>query len=174
MGSESKAHEAMRARGIIVLVKSGQLVKRSRQNNFSQLKLDFNPFLPPKSRRFSLLVGYNIQPNSSSTNQNAELMIDHQLDFTNIEQVMFTPYRITLYVATKSCLMQCEHLSDMSLSSLEIGEAHQLPSVTEIAPKSPFLSVNRSPSARYGFCVCAKFIRYSVNTYPVCDSPVQR
>ena len=28
-------------------------------------------------RRFSLLVGYNIQPTSSSTNQNAALMIDH-------------------------------------------------------------------------------------------------
>ena len=30
----------------------------------------------------SLLVGYKIQPSSSSTNQNAALIIDHQLDFT--------------------------------------------------------------------------------------------
>ena len=28
-------------------------------------------------QRFSLLVGYNIWPTSSSTNQNAALMIDH-------------------------------------------------------------------------------------------------
>ena len=30
-----------------------------------------------QSRRFSLLVGYDIQPGSSSTNQNAALIIDH-------------------------------------------------------------------------------------------------
>ena len=36
-----------------------------------------------QSRRFSLLVVYNIQPSSSSTNQNAALILDHQLDFTN-------------------------------------------------------------------------------------------
>ena len=41
-----------------------------------------NAFLLPKSSHFSLLVGYNIQPSSSSTNQNAALIIDHQLDFT--------------------------------------------------------------------------------------------
>ena len=57
--------EAMRARGIIVLVKSNQLVKKiSRLNIFRKLKLDFNPFLPPKhykyDGRISLLVGYNI------------------------------------------------------------------------------------------------------------------
>ena len=45
--------EAMRARGIIVLVKSNQLVKKiSKQNIFRQLKLDFNPFLPPKHYKF--------------------------------------------------------------------------------------------------------------------------
>ena len=57
--------EAMRARGIIVLVKSNQLVKKiSRLNIFRKLKLDFNPFLPLKHYKyggpFSLLVGYNI------------------------------------------------------------------------------------------------------------------
>jgi len=46
--------EAMRAREIIVLVKSNKLVKNI------ELKLDFNPFMPPKNARFSLLVDYNI------------------------------------------------------------------------------------------------------------------
>ena len=80
--------KAMRARGIIVLVKSNQLVtKISRLNIFHKLKLGMNSFFPPKhykyGGRFSLLVGYNIQPTTSTTNQNAALMIDHQLDFTN-------------------------------------------------------------------------------------------
>ena len=54
--------DAMRARGIIVFVKLIQLVgqKYPEQKNFTQLKLDFNPFLPPKSPHFLLLVGYNI------------------------------------------------------------------------------------------------------------------
>ena len=79
--------ESMRARGrgIIVSVKSNQLAKNIETKQLQrQLELDFNPFLPLKSRRFSLLVGYNIQPSSSSTNQNAALIIDHQLDFTNM------------------------------------------------------------------------------------------
>ena len=55
----------MRARGIVVLVKSNKLVKKiSRINIFHKLKLEINPFLPPKhykyDRRLSLLVGYNI------------------------------------------------------------------------------------------------------------------
>ena len=64
MGSESIAAEwaidskAMRARGIIILVKSNWLVKNIENKKiFSYLKLDFNPFLPSKSRRFSLLCG---------------------------------------------------------------------------------------------------------------------
>ena len=57
--------EAMRARAIIVLVKSNYLVKKiSRLNIFRKLKPDINPFLPPKHYKygghFSLLVGYNI------------------------------------------------------------------------------------------------------------------
>ena len=59
----------------------------SRLNIFRKCKLDINPFLPPKHYKYdgglSLLVGYNIEPTSSSTNQNAALMIDHWLDFTN-------------------------------------------------------------------------------------------
>ena len=47
--------EAMRVRGIIVLVKSYR-----DKTTFSWLKLDVNPFLPPKIQRSSLLVGYNI------------------------------------------------------------------------------------------------------------------
>ena len=50
----------------------------------------------------------------------------------------------------------------MKLSTLEICAA-QLRSVTEIAPKSPFLSVNRSPSVRYDFRAGAKATQYSVN-----------
>ena len=46
--------EATRAIGMIVLVKSNLLVK-----NIENKKL-FNPFLPPKSPCFLLLVGYNI------------------------------------------------------------------------------------------------------------------
>ena len=45
--------EAMRARGIIVLVKSILLVKKiSRLNIFPKLKLDINPFLPPKHYKY--------------------------------------------------------------------------------------------------------------------------
>ena len=89
MGSESIAaswaidSEAMRAKGIIVLVKSNQLVKNietkttlASKTRFSRRCFDF------QSRCFSLLVGYNTQPTSSSTNQNAALIIVCQLDFT--------------------------------------------------------------------------------------------
>ena len=61
MGSESIAHEG------------------ERNNCFSKIQLvgqNFNLFLPLKILRFSLLVGYNIYPSSSSTNQNAALIID--------------------------------------------------------------------------------------------------
>ena len=69
MGSESIAHEAEGRMGYWLRGHEGernncfnkiQLVgqKISRQNNFSYLKLDFNPFLPPKSRRFALVVGF--------------------------------------------------------------------------------------------------------------------
>ena len=79
--------EAMRARGIIENPASWSNI--SRQNNFSELKLDFNPCLPPKSQRFPQLVGYNIQPSGSSTNQNAAMIIDHQLDFTTTQQFAY-------------------------------------------------------------------------------------
>ena len=49
------------------------------------------------------------------------------------------------------------------LSTLEI-DAAQLRSVTEIAPKSPFLRLNRSPIL-YSFRAVAKAIRHSVNIF---------
>ena len=49
--------------------------------HLSQIKANHQSFLPPKhykcGGRFSLLVGYNIEPTSSSTNQDTALMIDH-------------------------------------------------------------------------------------------------
>ena len=53
--------EAMRARGTIYCVSKIQLVgqKYRDKTTFSWLKLDVNPFLPPKIRRSLLLVGYN-------------------------------------------------------------------------------------------------------------------
>ena len=52
-------------------------------------------------------------------------------------------------------------VSNVGRSTFEIGAA-QLCYVTEIAPKSPFLCVNRSPN-RYGFQGGAKTIRHNVN-----------
>ena len=68
MGSKAEwaiDSEAMRGRGIIVLVKSNWLVKKiSTLNIFRKLKVEFNPFLPPKhykyGGRFSLLVDYSM------------------------------------------------------------------------------------------------------------------
>ena len=53
-----------------------------------------------------------------------------------------------------------QNLSDMS-RYFEIGE-EQFRSVTEIAPKSPFLCVNRSP-IRYDSRGGAKAIQFGVN-----------
>ena len=66
------------ARGKIQLVgqKCREKTTLASKMRFSGLCFGF------QSRRFSLLVGYNIQPSSSSTNQNAASIIDHQLDFT--------------------------------------------------------------------------------------------
>ena len=76
MGSNwLRGHEGERNNCFSKIQLVGQ--KISSQNNFSWLTLDFNLFWPRKSRPFSLLVGYNIEPRSSSTNQNAALMIDH-------------------------------------------------------------------------------------------------
>ena len=71
MGSESIAHEGEGQMGYWLrgheVEKNNcfskiQLVgkKYGVKTTFSWLKLDVNPFLPPKSARFSLLVGYNI------------------------------------------------------------------------------------------------------------------
>ena len=53
-----------------------------------------------------------------------------------------------------------DHLCGMRLYTSEIGAT--LRSVTEIAPKSPFLSVNRS-SIQYDFRAGVKAFRYTVN-----------
>ena len=55
----------------------------------------------------------------------------------------------------------CVNIYPMWLSTLEIGAA-QLRSVTEIAPKSLLLCVNRS-SIRYDFRAGAKAVQYDVN-----------
>ena len=67
---------------------------------------------------------------------------------------MFTLSRKAFRTDKKSFPVEYEYLSDMRLSSLEIGGA-QLRSVTEITPKSPFLCVNNS------------YIRYGFRAYPV-------
>ena len=73
-----------------------------------------------------------------------------------------SPIRYGFRDDMKSYLIWCEHPSrDMWLSTLEMGAAQHL-AFAEIAPKSPFICVNRSP-IRYGFCACAKAILYSVN-----------
>ena len=58
MGYWLKGHEGERNNYFSKFQLVGQ--KHREQKIFSFLKLDFNPFLPPKSRRFSLLVGYNV------------------------------------------------------------------------------------------------------------------
>ena len=72
MGFESIAHEAEGRMGDYWLrghkgernycFSKIQLVgqKYRKEKKFSLLELDFNPFLPPKCPRFSLLVGFNI------------------------------------------------------------------------------------------------------------------
>ena len=90
MGSESIAaewaidSEAIRGRGISKIQLVGQEYRDkttlANKKRFSRHCFGF------QRRRFSLLAGYNIQPSSSSTNQNTALIIDHQLDFTNQQQ----------------------------------------------------------------------------------------
>ena len=79
--------EAMRARGMILCFSKIQLVGQkyrdkttlSSKTRFSHHCFGF------QSQCFSQLVGYNIQPSSSSTNQNVALIIDQQLDFTKTQ-----------------------------------------------------------------------------------------
>ena len=51
--------------------------KNIETKHLSQVKAGHQFFLAAKTLQISLLVSYNIQPTSSSTNQNAALMIDH-------------------------------------------------------------------------------------------------
>ena len=68
----SSPHEAMKARRIPYCFIKIQLVD---QKNMGKMQFT--------KHCFSLLVGCNAWPRSCSTNQNAALIIDHQLDFTN-------------------------------------------------------------------------------------------
>ena len=88
MGSESIAHEVEGRMGYWLRGHEGE-----RNNCFSKIQLvgqkyrDKTTFASKtwfsrhcfgfQSRRFSLLVGYNMQPSSSLTSQNAALIIDH-------------------------------------------------------------------------------------------------
>ena len=93
MGFESIAHEAEGQMGYWLRGHEGernncfskiQLVDqkyRDKTTLASQTRFRCHCFGFP-SQRFSLLVGFNILPISSSTNQNAALIIDHKLDFT--------------------------------------------------------------------------------------------
>ena len=78
---------------------------------------------------------------------------ERNLGFDHTRQIAFCADR-------KSSPVSYEHLSDMWLFTLEI-RAVKPRSVTEIALKSAFLFVNRSP-IRYGFYAGAKALRYSV------------
>ena len=73
---------------------------------------------------------------------------------------VFTLYRIAFRADTKSCPVECEHLCDMWLYTLEISAA--LRSVREIAPTSPFCCVNE---ALFGmvFVPAKKLSGYRVN-----------
>ena len=86
MGSESKAHSAEWAIDSETHDGEGnncfskiQLVGqnyRDKTTLASKTRFSRHCFVF-QSRRFSLLVGHNIQPSSGSTNQNAVLIIDH-------------------------------------------------------------------------------------------------
>ena len=58
MGYWLRSHEGERNNCFSKIQLVGQ--KYRDKTTFSWLKLDVNPFLQPKIRRFSLLVGYNI------------------------------------------------------------------------------------------------------------------
>ena len=55
----------------------------------------------------------------------------------------------------------------LAMSFTLYHSAAQLCSITEVAPKSSFSSVNRNP-IQYGFRASAKAMRYSINTYQIC------
>ena len=78
--------------------------KNIETKHLSQVKARHQSYFTAKhykyDGRFSLLVGYNIWPTSSSTNQNAALMIDHKLDFTNAQKFysyVLLKYSINIY-----------------------------------------------------------------------------
>lgn len=88
MGYCLRSHEVKRNNNCFSNI---QLVgqKIQRQNIFRSLKRNLILFFRQKHYKyggcFLLQVGYNIQPSSISTNQNAAWIIDHQLDLTNLK-----------------------------------------------------------------------------------------
>ena len=77
----------MRVRGIIFLVKSNQLVKNMETKHFQLAKRDSAAIVlvfKAGAFRYQRAITYSLV--DSSTNQNAALLIDNQLDFTNILQ----------------------------------------------------------------------------------------
>ena len=107
--------QAMRARGIIVLAKSNQLVQKNIETkHLSQVKAGHQSFFAAKTLQISLLVGYNIQPTSSSTNQTAALIIDHQLDFTNTGKRAFAYSAAILFSCLDTDLKQIARVSPSS------------------------------------------------------------
>ena len=77
----------MRVRGIIVLVKSNQLVKNMETKHFQLAKRDSAAIVlvfKAGAFRYQRAITYSLV--DSSTNQSAALLIDNQLDFTNILQ----------------------------------------------------------------------------------------
>ena len=81
MGSESIAHEGERNNCFSKIQLVGQKY-RDKTTLASKMRFSRHCF-GFQSRRLSLRVGYNIKSSSSSTNQNAALIIDRLLDFTN-------------------------------------------------------------------------------------------
>ena len=88
MGSDSIAHDAEGRMDYWLRGNEGERnnccenpkswSKISRQNNFSkQNAIQPQLFWFSKRALFAVLVSYNIEPSSSSTNQNVALIIDH-------------------------------------------------------------------------------------------------
>ena len=79
-------------------------------------------------QRFPQLVGYNIQPSSSSTNQKAAMIIDHQLDFTNTQQFAYVCFRA---VFTCWGSLAFVYFTSLLASSLHTEYIHTLTTATK-------------------------------------------
>ena len=141
MGSESIAHkqkaaidsEAMRGRGIMFQYLIQLVGQKYRDKITSAGKTRFSHHcFGFQSRCFLLLVGYNIQPSSSSTNQNAALIIYHQLDFTKMPKFKSTKTRLV----EKNPKMRFLKLKKKKVTYKSIAKNFQIP--TRINNKTNF------------------------------------